>query len=586
MNTNSVDIWIAGAAGDGTQSTAEILGRVAARCGLHVSIYNSYQSAIRGGYVYAQVTLSSQKPWVNGGFWDILLALNADSVKRHQAWIKPGGTLIYNKDRGQPPAGVDALGISISETVPNPIMQNVVFLGAAAAICGLPLEKLEEVILEIFAKKSKEVRDSNMTAARAGATHASSRANKLKLSLSNQERLLLTGNQAIAYGGAVGGVRFYSAYPMTPATGILHWMCDHAERLGICVEQPEDEISVINMAIGASFSGARAMCATSGGGFSLMTEAIGMAAMTETPVVVVNSMRAGPSTGVPTKTEQGDLWQALGASQGDYPKAVLAPLDVEDAFYLTQNALNLADRWQVPVILLSDLLLSEHYETVDQLGHQQIPIDRGSWAMASQNGHKFNRFEDSPNGVSARAKPGSDFIFTAATDEHNETGHVISDVVTNPIERKQMMEKRMRKYSGLLQEMPPNAEIGKPGADLTLIGWGSTYPLLRALVEMGEKKGIHLNALAIRSLWPFLTDPVSQYLKKSKKTLALELNYTGQLARLIRQETGILIDNLCLKYDGEPFYVESTWPVIEKFLGSRLSGREAILTPYGLHQND
>ncbi|MEK7288324.1 MAG: 2-oxoacid:acceptor oxidoreductase subunit alpha, partial [Elusimicrobiota bacterium] len=456
MKIESVDIWIAGAAGDGVQSTAEILGRVAARLGLHVSIYNSYQSAIRGGYVWAQVTISSKKSWVNGDRWDILIALNADAVARHQKWANPNAVILFNKDRSQLPQGLTGIGIPVSEVVPNPIMQNVVFLGAASTLCGFPKQKLDQVITDIFVKKSKEIRQANLTAAKKGAQYAQDIAKKFELTMSEQSRPLLTGNQAMAFAGATAGVRFYAAYPMTPATGILHWMCDHAESLGIIVEQPEDEISVINMAIGASFAGARAMCATSGGGFALMTEAIGMAAMTETPIVVINSQRAGPSTGVPTKMEQGDLWQALGAGQGDYPKAVLAPFDVEDAYYLTQVALNMADRHQIPVILLSDLFLSEHHETVDSLDGKKIPIDRGLWAKAPVGTQKFKRYEITASGISERAKPGWDdgFIFTAPTDEHNEYGHNISDVFTNPAERLRMMDKRMKKMEGILKAMP------------------------------------------------------------------------------------------------------------------------------------
>ncbi|MBI2071235.1 MAG: 2-oxoacid:acceptor oxidoreductase subunit alpha [Elusimicrobia bacterium] len=577
-----VDIWIAGAAGDGVQSTSEMLGKIAARSGLHVYIYNSYQSAIRGGYVYAQVRVSDKKAWLNGDRWDILMALNTDAVTRHQPWANQKAVLLFNSDRAKCPAGITGIGMPISEIVPNPLMQNVVFLGAALKLCGLPLEKLEKAILETFGKKSKEVQEANLKAAREGAGRAEEFAGRFKMPMTEKSYCLMTGNQALALGGAQGGVRFYAAYPMTPASGVLHWMADHAQKLGIAVMQPEDEISVINMAIGASFAGARSMVATSGGGFALMTEAVGLAAMTETPLVVINVCRAGPSTGVPTKTEQGDLFQVLGAGQGDYPRAVIAPLDVADAFNMAQAALNLADRYQMPVLMISDLLLSEHNETLDAGELKRLPIDRGEWAKT--NGDKFKRYLFTPTGVSPRAKPGMDdyFIFTAGSDEHDERGFLISDVETNPVIRKKMMEKRMRKMDGVMREMPPNVLLGDQNAQLTLIGWGSMYNLLSALVERGRETGKKINALAIRSVWPFRAEEVASVLKKAKKTLLIEANFTGQMGRLIRQETGIDIPYHCLKYDGEPFYLENTWEVIERAYAGKAKNRETLLTPYGV----
>ncbi|MBI4064665.1 MAG: 2-oxoacid:acceptor oxidoreductase subunit alpha [Elusimicrobia bacterium] len=586
MNSKIVDIWIAGAAGDGVQSTSEMLAKIAARCGLHVYIYNSYQSAIRGGYVYAQIRISAKKIRTPSDRWDILVALNTDSIERHKGWVKKEGVLIFNCDRAKAPGGLTGIGIPISEVVSNPLMQNTVFLGAACALTGLPLEKFEKAILEVFGKKSQEVKDANLKAAKEGAGRAKSLAGRFKLPVSDKSHILITGNQALAFGAAEGGVRFYSAYPMTPASGVLHWMADHAAKLGICVMQAEDEISVINMAIGASFAGARSMVATSGGGFALMTEAVGLAAMTETPLVAINVCRAGPSTGVPTKTEQGDLWQVLGAGQGDYPKAVIAPLDVEDCFYMVQHSLNLADRYQIPVLMISDLLLSEHNETLEALDPKRIKIDRGEWAGTNGAG-QFLRYLYTPGGVSPRAKPGmpDQYIFTAASDDHRESGTLISDVDTDPVERKKMMEKRMRKMEGILKEMPPNVLIGEPKADLTLVGWGSGCGILTELVARAKEEGKKVNALAIRSVWPFLSKEVAGVLTKAKGVMMIENNFTGQMAKLIRQETGFEIPHLCLKYDGEPFYLESTWPMVQKALKGKAQAREVILTPYGLAED-
>ncbi|MBI4368803.1 MAG: 2-oxoacid:acceptor oxidoreductase subunit alpha [Elusimicrobia bacterium] len=577
-----LDIWIAGAAGDGVQSTADILCRVAARCGLHAFVYNSYQSAIRGGFVYAQVRLSIGKAWLPGSHWDILLALNADAVARHRAWAKQDAVVLFNSDRAHLPGHLKGLGMPISELVPDSLMQNVVFLGSLMRLFDFPPDPLERLIRETFSHKSDKIRSGNIAAAKSGFEGAQGIAGRFALPKPDKSHMIMTGNQAFALGAAQGGVRFYAAYPMTPATGILHWMSEHAGKLGICVMQPEDEISVINMAIGASFAGARAMVATSGGGFALMTEAIGLAAMTETPLVAVNVQRAGPSTGVPTKTEQGDLWQVLGAGQGDFPKAVIAPVSVEDAFYMTQHALNLADRHQIPVILISDLLLSEHTETLASLDPEKVTIDRGLWA--DPNVKEFRRYFDTPSGVSPRAKPGmpEPFVFTASSDEHDEKGLLISDVATNPIIRQRMMRKRMGKMEAVAREMPPDEVIGEPRAELTLVGWGSIYGVMNALVERGRREGCSINALAIRSVWPMNQENVRRFLSEAKKTVLIENSYSGQMGRLIRQETGFDLTNQCLKFDGEPFYEESAWPVIERYYKGEIQGRQEILTPYGI----
>src|SRR5206468_8021568 len=272
---------------------------------------------------------------------------------------------------------------------------------------------------------------------------------------SRVRRPFATGNELFALGAATAGCKFYSAYPMTPASSILHWMASHGERCGVVVKQCEDELAVANMAIGAGHAGVRSMCATSGGGFALMTEAIGMAGMIETPVVIVNVQRGGPSTGLPTKTEQGDLNQAVGASQGDYPRVIIAPRDATDCFYTTVEAFNLAETFQLPVIIISDLLLGEHRSTVDpEALSSQVPIERGEWVEAlspddAQNGG-YKRYALTPSGISPRARPGREgLIHVSGTDDHDEHGILISDEHTNPAIRRKMHEKRMRKMVGV-----------------------------------------------------------------------------------------------------------------------------------------
>ena len=272
---------------------------------------------------------------------------------------------------------------------------------------------------------------------------------------------VLSGNVAMAMGGAAAGVKFYCAYPMSPSTGVLHWMADHARKAGIMVRQVEDEIGVVNMAIGAAHAGVRAMCATSGGGFALMSEGLGLSAMTETPVVVIDCQRAGPSTGVPTKTEQGDLWQMLGAAFGDYPRVIAAPLDIGDCFNLIPEIFNIADRFQCPGIVLCDLLLAEGRLSVDPKDLDFSPvIDRGELITSptANRDDEYKRYLITESGVSPRAIPGvPGHTHAVSSDEHDEDGVLISDEFTNPAKRRAMMEKRMRKVAGIEAAVPPPA---------------------------------------------------------------------------------------------------------------------------------
>lgn len=573
--SNVVNLWVGGAAGDGIASVGEMFGKLCSRSGLHVYAYNSYQSVIRGGHVWFQMQAGEEKVYTQPDTCHILIALNQDTVDLHAGGVQPGGGILFNVDRiqvkpGQLRPGAQAFGLPIGQLAKNPIMQNTVAMGALMWLVEFPLTRLTEAIQERFGQKKAEIVQANLQAAQAGHDFAKAHWAPLGLALTLQEkrRLLMTGNQAIALGALAAGCKFYAAYPMTPASSILHWLAAHGPFHGMVVKQAEDEIASINMAVGAAHVGVRAMTGTSGGGFSLMTEAVGAAAMTETPVVIVSVQRGGPSTGLPTKTEQADLFQLLGASQGDFPKILVAPLNVEDAFLVTAEAFNLAEKYQCPVLIASDLLLSEHQETVDALD-LNVRIDRGA-LVAAWNGNGYKRYEVTKTGVSPRTVPGTDgTIYVAASDEHDETGVLISDVFTNPAVRKQMMEKRMRKLDGARQELarlwPPQLE-GPPDAEVTLVGWGSTQGTIRAMLRRLTASGIRANALMIRVLWPFLSEAVSPLLKKARRIIVLENNYTGQLARLIRMETGITVHDKLLKYDGEPFSPEETFAALEALI--------------------
>ena len=574
---SELSIWVGGAAGDGIAAAGESFAKTCTRSGYHVFAYNSYQSVIRGGHVCMHIRIGQQKVWTHGDALHYLIALNGETVQRYSTRVQPGGAILYNTDKfqikpEQVPSGVQQIGLPVMELVGNQLMQNMALMGALFELLGMTPTEFKELIKERFEKKGEQIVTTNLAAFDRGAAHARAHAKPGAIRIGKSDgkrRLLASGNALFGFGAVAAGCRFYSAYPMTPASSILHWMARNAAKSGVLVKQAEDEIAVINMAIGASHVGVRAMCGTSGGGFALMSEAIGEAAMTETPVVVVEVQRAGPSTGVPTKTEQADLFQLLGASQGDFPKVILAPRTFPECYTMTIEAFNLAERYQCPVLISSDLYLSERNESMDGLDITNIPIERGE-IVTDANGGIYRRFLDTKTGVSPRALPGTPgTVYVAATDEHDQDGVLISDMFTNPPMRAKMMDKRMRKLEGILKELPDPELEGPAEADLTLVGWGSTYAVLRETMEVLAKEGVAVNLVAPRYLWPFKGEVMRTLLERAKVTLAVEGNYIGQLAKFIRMETGIAIQHHLHKYDGEPFEPGQVIAHVKKLLKER-----------------
>jgi 2-oxoglutarate/2-oxoacid ferredoxin oxidoreductase subunit alpha len=563
-------IGIGGAAGQGVATPGDIFAKIFSRRGLNLNAYNAYQSIIRGGHTFLTIRTGPDKVTNMGDRIDLFIPLNQDSMDRHLKLLSAGAACLYNADTVQPgPAaeGVQLCALPVAELADitrNKVAQNTIAIGAGLHMMGIGFQSLEDVLQEQFKKKGDAVVAENVSVARAGYDYAAAHFTAFPNPLPKTENryAILSGNIAMAMGGAAAGVKFYCAYPMSPSTGVLHWMAAHARKAGIMVRQVEDEIGVVNMAIGAAQAGVRSMCATSGGGFALMSEGLGMSAMMETPVVVINCQRAGPSTGVPTKTEQGDLWQMLGAAFGDYPRVIAAPLDIGDCFKLIPEIFNIADRFQCPGLVLCDLLLSEgrlsvHPKDLDF----NPPIDRGELitgnngtpSSASTNG-SYKRYKFTESGVSPRAVPGvPGHVHTVATDEHMEDGVLISDEFTNPIKRREMMEKRMRKVAGIEASVPPPELWGPRDAEVTLIGWGSTKGVIEEACEILNEQGISANQLQIRWLVPLHGDAILEVLKDSRHTIIVENNYSGQFARYLRSETSFVASGHIRKYDGEPF---------------------------------
>jgi 2-oxoglutarate ferredoxin oxidoreductase subunit alpha len=565
MSVNGFDltIGIGGAAGQGIATPGNILARMFSRRGLHLYAYNAYQSIIRGGHILLSVRIRDQEVHSHGDGIDMLLCLNQDTMDRHLNILGPGSRVIYNSDKVEPgelPEGVFACPIPVGELAEgskNKLIQNTISLGVMMSVMGVDFGVLQEALEQLFGRKGAAVVEENVNMARAGFDHAAANFEPLPSPLPEGEKPLAmwTGNSALAMGGAAAGVKFYCAYPMSPSTGVLHWYANHAHELGIMVRQVEDEIGVATMAIGAAHSGCRAMCATSGGGFALMTEGIGAASMMEIPVVFINVMRAGPSTGVPTKTEQGDLWQALGASQGDFERFIVAPISCLDAYNTVPELFNLVDKAQCPGIIISDLLISEGTYNVDpDLIDFQPEINRGDLLTDPSPNGTYLRYKDTESGISPRVVPGHEgFVHTVATDEHDEDGVIISDEFTHPHKRRKSVEKRARKFQGVSADVPAPSLEGPEDAEVTLLGWGSTYGVLKEAIEILAEKGVVANQLAIKWIVPFHGDAVEEILSSAKRVLLIENNHSGQFARYLRSETGYAPDGHIRKYDGEPF---------------------------------
>ena len=585
-------IGIGGAAGQGVATPGDIFAKIFSRRGLHLSAYNAYQSIIRGGHTFLTIRTGQEKVTNMGDYLDLLIPLNQDAMNRHLRLLTAGAACIYNADTIKAGTAVDGVQLcplpvsKLADITRNKVAQNTLALGAALSMMGVGFQALEDVLTEQFKKKGDAVVAENLGIARAGYDYGTSNFKPFAwpLPMTENRYAVLSGNVAMAMGGAAAGVKFYCAYPMSPSTGVLHWMAAHARKAGIMVRQVEDEIGVVNMAIGAAHAGVRSMCATSGGGFALMSEGLGMSAMMETPVVVIDCQRAGPSTGVPTKTEQGDLWQMLGAAFGDYPRTIAAPLDIGDCFRIIPEIFNIVDRFQCPGIVLCDLLLSEGRLSVDpkELDFEHVTIDRGELittaSAASGPGANggYLRYKITETGISPRAILGvPGHVHTAATDEHDEDGVLISDEFTNPTKRRAMMEKRMRKVAGIEAAVPPPTLQGPRDADVTLIGWGSTKGVIEEACEVLTEEGISANHLQIRWLVPLHGEAILDILKNSRHTIIVENNYSGQFARYLRSETSYVPKGYIRKYDGEPFMPHHIVEAVKE----QMSGKTKLSVP-------
>lgn len=552
-----------GEAGQGVQSVGFVLAKSMSRGGLYVFADQDYESRVRGGHNFFRVRVSDSEVQALSEKIDILIALNKETIELHQGKVKENGIIIFDQEKVKIDVeGPAFLNVPLErlavETTSNKLMTNSVAMGAAAGLVKYDFDMLAAVLREQFVKTGTELIENNVKAARVGYDYARQHGKGFRSHIkptTAAKRMLLSGNEAIALGAMAAGCKFVAAYPMTPASSIMEYIADKGRRFNIVVIQPEDEISVINMIIGAAYAGVRAMTATSGGGFCLMVEGLSLAGITETPIVVVLAQRPGPAIGLPTRTEQGDLEFALHAGHGEFPRAVLAPATIEDAFHVTVKAFNLAEKYQIPVIILTDQHLASSYNTVEKFDLSQVKIERGQLLSEEKanNLTEYKRYQFTESGISPRALPlqGKALVVTDS-DEHDEAGHMIEDTET----RNQMVLKRLRKLDGLRSEPGQPWLHQTPKAEITLIGWGSTYGAIKEAAARLQKDGVAVNTLHFNELWPFPTEAVSAVLASANKSIVIENNATGQLARLIRRETGHKVSGSILKFDGRPFSPE------------------------------
>jgi 2-oxoglutarate ferredoxin oxidoreductase subunit alpha len=557
-------IKIGGQAGQGIQTIGDTLSKVFSRSGYHVFTHQDYESRIRGGHNFYQVRFSDRPVMASREKVDILVSLDKESIIRHEKELSETGQVVYDsaalKQKYDKAHFLDVPFINLAvEKGGNKIMANTVSIGAVLGMLGMDLEILLDIIKSTFKKKGDEIINANSSTAKAGHEFAVRECIRCAFSASSKAKpkMLITGNDAIGLGAVASGCKFYSAYPMTPSTGIMNYIAGKEKEYGIVVEQAEDEIAAINMALGASFAGVRSMTGTSGGGFALMVEGLSLAAITETPVVVALAMRPGPATGFPTRTEQGELQLVLNAGHGEFPRAIFAPGTPEQAFILTNKAFDLAEKYQIPAFVLTDQYLADSQWTYDGFNTGKLLYNdyrlRGE-KFRELSEYKRHAFTDS--GVTPLGVPGdSGHLVVTDSDEHDEEGHMVEDALT----RIKMTEKRLfMKFALLQQEMESPSLYGEEKADIVIAGWGSNYGLMKEAVDVLSKRK-KIAMLHFSQIYPLPLTERYDYigpLRSAKKTICIENNATGQFARLLKAETGYAFSARINRYDGRPFLLE------------------------------
>ena len=555
---NDLSIVLCGQAGQGIQTVEYLLTRIFKLTGYNVFATKEYMSRIRGGTNSIEIRISSGSVRASVSRIDILIPLNEGAVQHVEKRISPQTIILADKDTITDDFDqtrhkfIDVPFTKTASEIGNKIYSNVVAVGTIAGLFGIELQTVSKYVKKFFSAKSDDVVQQNLAAAKEGFNLGTDLIDsaKIKFDIHNdtniKDQILLSGTEAVALGAIAGGCNFVSSYPMSPSTGVLAFLAKQAKDFGIIAEQAEDEIAAMNMAIGAWYAGARGMVTTSGGGFALMTEGLSLAGMLESPIVIHLAQRPGPATGLPTRTEQADLELALYAGHGEFPRIVFTPGNIEDAFYLTQKAFNLADRYQIPVFILTDQYFVDSYYNTACLDLSETNIEK----HIIKTDVDYKRYKLTANGISPRGIPGfGEGLVVVDSDEHDEAGHITEDLDL----RTEMVDKRLKKFELLKDETIPPELAGPEDYKNLIVCWGSTYNIVREAVKnLGRDDAAFLH---FKQVYP-LPNETSNYLQKAQRIIIVENNATSQFAKLIKLHTGIDIKDKILKYNGLSFYVE------------------------------
>jgi 2-oxoglutarate ferredoxin oxidoreductase subunit alpha len=546
---DDLTIVLAGEAGQGIQTIEAILTSLLKSGGYHIFATKEYMSRVRGGINSTTLRIASRRVAALREKIDLFIPLHREAITHLRGRLTEKTVIIGDQEKINYHPMIDVAFMKMAGEMGGSVYANTLAVGLLAGLLKIDREKCRQFIARYFGRKNAEITEKNIAAAQRGFEIGAGLAEKIVIGIDRDdslaEELMLTGGEAVALGALAGGCNYLCAYPMSPGTAVLTHMAAYAKSVDVIVEQVEDEIGVVNMAIAAWYAGARAMVTTSGGGFALMTEGVSLAGMIETPLVVHLAQRPGPATGLPTRTEQGDLNLVLYAGQGEFPRIILAPKNIEEAFFLSQQAFNLADKYQVPVFILTDQYLMDTYYNQPRWKIDHLPVEK----HVEQTRSDYRRFRFTDSGISPRGIPGfGEGIVCVDSDEHDEGGYITEDSDV----RVKMVQKRLRKAEVVKKVAHLPAFTGTEGYETLIVGWGSTYPALaEALEKIGRPALAHLH---FSWLYPLAAETAA-YLQKANKVIVVEQNATGQFGQLLKLMTGCPIESI-LKYNGLPFSVE------------------------------
>lgn len=541
-----LNIRIAGEAGQGVQTAGDLLVEAFASIHLHLLSTQSYMSRIRGGLNWYDIRVSDQELWSGCEQSDLLVALTAEALEELRPQVPEGGLILFD---GEAHDGVIEMHFDdiAKEVAGNAIMANAVAAGAVFALLGYDVQHLVDYLGLVFAKKGPEIIDQNAACARRGAELVAPHVGRLQAPQGTDgPAYVIDGASAFGLGACVAGVKFVSSYPMSPSTGVLNYMAAMTEKYNVLAEQAEDEISALNMVCGATYAGVPAMTTTSGGGFSLMVEALSLAGMHELPVLVLLGMRPGPATGLPTRTGQEDLRFCISAGHGEFPRAIYAPGTLQQTYDIARQALQTAHKYQTPAIVLMDQFLIDLHRNMPALDDTYAPIDRMIETTADA---EYRRYAITPSGVSPRAIPGAEAFVVCDSDEHDETGHLTEDLNI----RLAMVDKRLRKEANMCRETLPPSLYGPEDAETLLICWGSTYGPCREGVDLLNGEGQSVAMAHFVQVWPLQAETAREVIGQRKRVICVEGNARGQFASVLREIGAIGPCELLTRYDGMPF---------------------------------